>query len=130
MGIDMNVASWTDISYMDKLYPFILEMIKTADTWITSPGKIADWWQKRAAVTVDESDYEVSVSFANDMESFTLQLIGDIRIKEILDGNQHELQYENATNKDNIISFRDVKAGDVVVMRIDREGQGNGNAFR
>lgn len=69
---------------------------------------------------VDESEYEVSVSFANDMESFTLQLIGDIRIKEILNGNQHELEYENATAKDNIISFKDVKAGDVVVMRIDR----------
>ena len=129
MGIDMSVAAWTDISYMEKLYPYILEMIGTADTWITSPGKIAEWWQKRAAVTVDESLYEVSVSFADDMESFTLQLIGDVRIKEILDGNQPELKYEKATAKDNIISFGDVKAGDVVVMRIDREGQGNGKAF-
>jgi hypothetical protein len=80
-------------------------------------------------VTVDESLYEVSVSFADDMESFTLQLIGDVRIKEILDGNQPELKYEKATAKDNIISFEDVKAGDVVVMRIDRESQGNGKAF-
>jgi len=120
MGIDMSVAAWTDISYMDKLYPFILEMIKTVDTWISSPGKIADWWQKRAAVTVDESEYEVSVSFDSDLESFTLQLIGNIRIKEILDGNQPELKFEKATANDNLISFRNVKAGDVAVMRIDR----------
>lgn len=120
MGIDMNMAAWTDISYMDKLYPFILEMIKTVETWISSPAKIAEWWQKRAAVTVDESEYEVSVSFDSDLESFTLQLIGDIRIKEILDGNQPELKYEKATAKDNIISFTGVKAGDMAVMRIDR----------
>ena len=111
MGIDMSVAAWTDISYMEKLYPYILEMIGTADTWITSPGKIAEWWQKRAAVTVDESLYEVSVSFADDMESFTLQLIGDVRIKEILDGNQPELKYEitaqpNATVGEHLLNVR------------------------
>ena len=120
MGIDMRVAAWTDISYMDKLYPFLLEMIKTTDSWITSPAKIADWWQKRAAVTINESEYEVSVSFESEMENFSLQLIGNVKIKEIMDGEQYELVYEKAVAKDNVIHFWDVKAGDVVVVRVER----------
>ena len=120
MGIDMRVAAWTDISYMDKLYPFLLEMIKTTDAWITSPAKIADWWQKRAAVTITESEYEVGISFKDDFNHFALQLIGNLKIKEIMDGEQYELVYEKAVAKDNVIHFRDVKAGDVVVVRVER----------
>jgi len=109
-ALDTRVASWTDLSYMDKLYPYVLALIKSNQGWITTAAEIANWWEKRAKVTIDESEYEISAYFPEDLDHFALQIFGEARIKEI-DG-------VTARIEDNTIKFSAVKANSIAVVRL------------
>lgn len=109
-GVDMRVASWTDIPYMQKLYPYLLALINSADCWVATGTEIASWWEKRSKVTIDETDYEISVYFPEDMDSFALQISGEAKIKEI-SGAICKVE-------DNILKFKDVEANSIAVIRL------------
>jgi len=109
-ALDTRVASWTDLSYMDKLYPYVLALIKSTNAWITTAAEISTWWEKRSKVTIDEGEYEISVYFPDDLDHFTLQIFGEAKIKEI-DG-------VTARIDDNTIKFSAVKANSIAVVRL------------
>lgn len=110
-ALDFRIASYTDIYYCEKLYAYILALIKSHKSWVCKAGELANWWRKRGRVVVDESEYEFSVFFPDDLDNLSLQVNGDVKIVEIdgvaakIDGNQ--------------IRFSSVKAESVAVIRLD-----------
>ena len=113
MALDFRVASYTDIHYCPKLYPYIMALLKSAGFWICKPLDMAQWWYKRSRVLIDQGDYEFSVSFKDDMESLCLQITGDVKIVEI-DGVSAKIE-------GNGIRFQNVKADSIAVIRLDHK---------
>lgn len=111
-GIDFNLASYTDIYYCNKLYAYLLALIRTSNNWISTSQEIALWWEKRSRVTIDEAEYEISAYFPDDLEHLTLQIFNEARVKEI----------EGATAKidGNLIRFSNLKAGSIAVIRLNK----------
>ncbi len=112
-GLDFSLASYTDIHYCRKLYSYLLALLRANKTWIATAQEIADWWEKRGKVTIDEAEYEISVYFPDDLEHLSLQIFNDVKIREI----------EGAPGKieGSLIRFSNVKAGSIAVIRLNRE---------
>ena len=110
-AMDFRIASYTDIYYAPKLYPYILALLKAGKSWVCKASELSSWWEKRSRVLIDESDYEFSVSFRDDVESLCLQINGDVKVVEI-DG-------ASASVDGNKIRFSGVKADTIAVIRLD-----------
>ncbi|HRY84163.1 MAG TPA: hypothetical protein P5533_05975, partial [Candidatus Cloacimonadota bacterium] len=109
-ALDFRIAAFSDIYYCSKLYTFILALIKTGKTWVTTANELASWWQKRSRVVIDMSEYEFSVFFTDDIDNLCLNVTGDVRIAEI-DGVK-------ATIDGSMIKFQGAKAGGIAVIRL------------
>jgi hypothetical protein len=112
-GVDFSISCHADIHYIPKLYAYLLALVKSANTWITTAEEIAAWWQKRSKVTIDENEYEISVFFPEDMEHFTLQVLNVDKIREV--------EGLNYTVDGNLITFNDVRAESLAVVRLNKE---------
>lgn len=109
---DFSIASFADIRYMPKLYPYILALVKSNNTWLTTAAELCEWWNKRSRVTIDEGEYEIGVLFPEDTESFALCLHGEPKIKEV-DGN-------NVRVEGNTVYFSNQKSGSFGVIRLNQ----------
>lgn len=112
-GLDFSLASYTDIYYCKKLYTYLLALLRSNKTWIATAEQITDWWEKRSLVTIDESEFEISVYFPDEMEHFSLQVFNEVKIREI----------EGVPGKidGNLIQFSNVKAGSIAVIRLNKD---------
>lgn len=111
-ALDFRPSAYNDVSYCENLYKYILALIKTGGSWISTGNEIASWWEKRARVTIEEGDYEISVFFPDALDNMMLQIHGDVKIKEI-DGT--EAKWDG-----NTIQFKAVKPDTIVVIRFNR----------
>lgn len=110
--LDFRPSAYNDVPYCANLYKYILALIKTGGSWISTGNEIAAWWEKRARVTIEEGDYEISVFFPDEMDNMMLQIHGDLKIKEI-DG-------ASAKWDGNTVQFKSVKADSIAVIRFNR----------
>ena len=112
-GLDFSLSSYADLPYCHKLYAYVLALVKANRAWVTTARELADWWEKRSRVTIEEGEFEISVYFPEDLDHFSLQVFNDPKIKEIegapgrLDGG--------------LIRFSNVKAGSIAVIRLNKE---------
>lgn len=109
-GVDFRLATYTDVPYCEKLYAYILALVKSGATWIATGQEIASWWEKRSRVTIDQGEYEISVYFPDDLDHMVLQVFGDARVKEI-DGAVGKID-------GNIIRFGAIKANSIAIIRL------------
>jgi len=109
---DFSIASFADIRYMPKLYPYILALIKSSNTWLTTAAELCQWWEIRNRITIDEGEYEIGVLFPEDVDSFALSIHGDPKIKEV-EGN-------NTRVEGNTVFFTNQKSGSFGVIRLNR----------
>ncbi len=109
---DFSIASFADIRYMPKLYPYILALVKSNNTWLTTAAELCEWWNKRSSVTIDEGEFEIGVLFPEDTESFALRIHGESKIKEV-DGN-------NVRVEGNTVFFTNQKSGSFGVIRLNQ----------
>jgi hypothetical protein len=109
-GVDFRLATYTDIPYCEKLYAYILALVKSGATWIATSQEIASWWEKRSRVTIEQGEYEISVYFPDNLEHIVLQVFGGARVKEI-DGASGKID-------GNIIRFSNVKANSIAIIRL------------
>ena len=96
--------------YSKKLYTYLLALLRSGKTWITTAQELITWWEKRSRVTIDESDYEISVYFPDDLELLSLQILNEAKIREI--------EGVPALVDNNLIRFSNVKAGSIAVIRL------------
>ncbi len=82
-SIDFTVANYTDIPYCNKLYSYILDLVEAEKAWNATMSDIADWWEKRNKVTVDESEFDFSIKFPFEMENIAFQYFGQLEIIQI-----------------------------------------------
>jgi hypothetical protein len=80
LSLDFTVANYTDIPYCNKLYSYILALIKGEKAWVTTMGELATWWEKRNRITIEEGEYDLSVYFPDALDSFVIQFYGEIKI--------------------------------------------------
>lgn len=109
-SVDFSLAAYQDIHHAPKLYSYILALISSSTAWNATPLEIADWWEKRARVTIQEGEYEISVYFPDDLPSFALHILGDQKVRDI-DGLKGKI--EGST-----IHFHNIKAESVAVIRL------------
>ncbi len=109
-SIDFSIASFADIRYMPKLYPYILALVKSSNTWQTTAAELSKWWEKRAKVTIDEGEYEIGVLFPDDIESFALCIHGEAKITEV--------EGTNTRTEGNTVFFSNQKSGAFGVIRL------------
>lgn len=83
LGVDFNVASYTDVPNCEKIYRYLLALIKSAKVWSSTPLEIASWWYKRNRITIEEGEYEISVYFPDELETFTLQIFNSPKVVEV-----------------------------------------------
>jgi hypothetical protein len=112
-GLDLNLASYYDIPYVKKLYTYALALIKAGRIWVPTPNELTSWWNKRNRVTINETEYEISIFFPDNLENFTLQIINSGKIKEILG--------LPARIEGNMISFSQINADSIAVIRLNQE---------
>jgi hypothetical protein len=112
-GLDLSLASYTDIPYCKKLYSYILALIKPDNIWLATAEEIANWWEKRNKITIEEAEYEISVYFPDELEDFSLQVLNDVKIREI--------EGLTASIEGNLVRFSNIPAGTITVIRLDRE---------
>ena len=108
-SVDFSIASYSDIHYCNKLYAYILALVKSGNNYLATAAEIATWWEKRNRITVEESGNEIGLFFSEDVDSFVLSVITDQKIQEI-DGV--DARYEG-----NTIRFTNVKEGTAAVIR-------------
>jgi hypothetical protein len=113
---DFTVANYTDIPYCAKLYSYILALIRAEKSYHATLAEIADWWQKRSRVTIDESEYDFSISFPDALESFALQYTGNLDIIQV-EGVQAKIEGKN-------IFFSNLTAGSQASFRLGKTESG------
>jgi hypothetical protein len=113
--IDFTVASYTDIPYCSKLYSYILALIKAENAYSATLQDIAAWWEKRNRITVDESEYDFSISFQDTLESFAIQYSGNYSIEQI---EGVEAKFDGKT-----IYFSNITPDTVAVVRLGNTRQ-------
>jgi hypothetical protein len=111
-SVDFSIASYSDIHYCNKLYAYILALVKSGNNYLATANEIATWWEKRNRITIDEGEYEISVFFPEDVDSFVLSVHGDPKIQEI-DGVSAKIE-------GNTIRFTNVKADSFAVIRLNK----------
>lgn len=109
-SIDFTLANYSDIPYCNKLYNYILDMIQSDNAWVVTMCTLADWWEKRSKITIEEGEFDVSVSFPDALDSFVLQLHGDVKIKSV--------DIPNARIDGNCIFFSNIEVGAVALIEL------------
>ena len=112
-GLDLSLASYADIPYVKKLYAYALALLKAGRVWVPTPAELTAWWDKRNRVTIEESDYEISIYFPDEMEHFALQVLNEDKIREV-DGLPARVE-------GNMVYFTGVPAEAIAVIRLNRE---------
>lgn len=110
--VDFNVANYSDISYCNKLYSYLIALIKGEKTWSATLTEISNWWMIRRCVTIEESEFDFSINFPEDTESFAVQYFGELSILGI---EGVESRIEGKT-----IHFSDVKSGSCALVRLGK----------
>lgn len=113
MSLDFSLASYHDIHYLSKLYAYIMELIKNSEAYCCTARELSTWWEKRNRVTISEGEYEISIYFADDIDYFTLNILGGRKIREI-DGTQGKID-------GNMIRYAGVEAQSVSILRFARQ---------
>ncbi len=113
MSLDFSLASYHDIHYLNKLYAYIMELIKNSEAHCCTARELSTWWEKRNRVTISEGEYEISIYFADDIDYFTLNILGGRKIREI-DGTQGKID-------GNMIRYAGVEAQSVSILRFARQ---------
>ncbi|MFW5627674.1 MAG: hypothetical protein ACOCG6_00350 [Candidatus Cloacimonadaceae bacterium] len=113
MSLDFSLASYHDIHYLNKLYAYIMELIKNSEAYCCTARELSTWWEKRNRVTISEGEYEISIYFADDIDYFTLNILGGRKIREI-DGTQGKID-------GNMIRYAGVEAQSVSILRFARQ---------
>ncbi|PKN80261.1 MAG: hypothetical protein CVU48_02650 [Candidatus Cloacimonetes bacterium HGW-Cloacimonetes-1] len=109
---DFSLAGYSEIPFCNKLYEYILALIQTNKVWQTNGSEIAAWWDKRSRITIEESEYEISVYFPDAVDNFVLQIFNDFKIAEIV-GNSGKID-------GNSIAFSNVKADTYAMIRLQQ----------
>ncbi len=109
-SLDFSIASYSEIHYCNKLYAYILALIKSSETWLCTASELSTWWEKRKRITIEEGQYEISVFFPDDLENFVLSIHGDPKIVEV--------EAQNAKIDGNTIRFNGIKADSFAVIRL------------
>ncbi len=109
-SLDMRIASYTDVHYCDKLYPYLLALLKTNRNWVTTGSELIRWWTARSQIVIEEGEYEFSVFFPADIDNLTLQITGDYSVVET-DGPTVKID-------GNTLRYSGVKANSVSIVRI------------
>jgi len=92
--LDFTVANFYDIPFCQKLYEYLFAMIAAEQAWVATCTEIADWWEKRFRVIIEDLEYEICLSFPEALDSFIIQLVGTAPVDSInfhdakLDGNR------------------------------------------
>lgn len=110
--LDFTVANYTDIPYCNKLYTYVLALFKAEKAWLTTCGEIASWWEKRSKVTIEESEYELSVFFPEAMNHFVLQIFGEYKVVAV-NGPEHRIE-------GNCIHFSNLVPNAIAILEISR----------
>ena len=76
-------------------------------------NELSQWWNKRNRVTINETEYEISIFFPDNLENFTLKIINIKNIKEILG--------VPAKVEGNMVIFSNVNADSIAVIRLNQE---------
>ncbi len=113
--LDFTVANFTDIPYCNKLYSYALALFRAEKAWMATCGEIADWWIKRCNVTIDESEFEISVLFPDKLESFVIQITGEVKVANI-SGAAAKVERSS-------IFFSGLEAGTVAVIQLQKGNQ-------
>jgi len=109
---DFSIASFADIRYLPKLYPYILALVKSNHTWLTTAAELSQWWGKRSRVTIEEGEFEIGVLFSEDVDSFAVSIQGNPSVKEV--------EGANIRVEGNTVFFTNQKSGSLGVIRLNQ----------
>jgi hypothetical protein len=111
--LDFTVSNFTDIPYCSKLYTYVLALFKAEKAWVCTCSEIADWWEKRSKITIEEGEFELSVYFPDALNHATIQLYGDMKVAQIsgaearIDGNH--------------IHFTNLEANTIAIIELEKK---------
>ena len=112
LTFNFSVSNFTDISYNNDLFFYILDNIKPKNVFQGTFMEIADWWRKRESIEVKENENEISVYFPESFEKFTVSLFGNYEILEV-EGAKPEIKSAK-------LFFTDIKADTTVRIKIQK----------
>lgn len=107
--LDFTLANYTEIHYCNKLYQYILALINSENIFKATGLELAEWWKRRERVTIEESEYELSVFFPDDLDHFCLTVSSEFQIAETT-GAAIDIQ-------GNLFHFTDIKKGTIALIR-------------
>jgi hypothetical protein len=120
ISFDFCLSNFEEIPYLEKLYSYVLELLKTKSVFFTTAREIAAWWDIRKQVTIEEGEFEISIYFPHNMKSFTVKVHGDVKLGEI--------SGVDAIVENQCISFRNIKANQIAIVEI-RTGNQSPDAY-
>jgi hypothetical protein len=108
LTFDFAIGNFNEIPYNLKLFTFLLENLKQEDCCIGTYEETADWWKKRAAVTVREEKDKLIIYFPEQISNITFKLISgnDFTIES-------NIEYEIQNNQ---ITFTNVKPASIAEL--------------
>ncbi|KAF5036001.1 hypothetical protein DSECCO2_579640 [anaerobic digester metagenome] len=109
-ALDLSLAAYNDIHYCHKLYAYVLALFSSSSAWITTAMELSDWWIQREKVTIEESEYEISVYFPESLPHFALHIHSDQKVREI-DGQKARIE-------GNTLYYSNIEAGACSVIRL------------
>ncbi len=107
--LDFTLANYAEIHYCGKLYQYILALLNSENIYKATCMELADWWKKRERVTIEESDYELSVFFPDELDHFCLTVSSEFQIAET-SGVEVDIQ-------GNLFRFSGIKKGTIALIR-------------
>jgi len=111
--INTTIKGFFEIPYLEKLYSYIIETFQKKGAYIATLENAKHWWLQRNEIKIEEFSDEIRVFFPSDIDECTLNIVGKTMITEVEDSD--------ATFKNNTISFKNIKAGKIVSIKLNQE---------
>jgi len=115
ISLDFCLSNYEEITYQEKLYSYVLELLKTKSVYFTVAREIANWWDLRKQVTIEEGEFEISIFFPNPMKYFTVKIHGDVEIGEI--------SGVDAVLDNQCVTFRNIRSNQIAIIEIKSRNQ-------
>ncbi|MBP7563974.1 MAG: hypothetical protein KA886_09330 [Candidatus Cloacimonetes bacterium] len=108
-----NISSFTDISYLHRLYSYIIDQSRTYTAYRASLSQIILWLEKRNKVKIEIKHNKLLFTFPDDLEEFSVRFFGNYKFIMAEGGN--------CACKDKTIRFYNVIKNSVVTVYLEKD---------
>ncbi len=110
-----NISSFTDISYLHRLFAYLIDQSRTYSAYKGSLNQIVLWLEKRNRIKIETKSSKIIFTFPDAIDDFTIRFFGEYKYLMAEGGN--------CSCKDKTIRFYNIKKDSVITIYLEKDSK-------